>query len=260
MELEQNEIILRESNCKCRVDSSDPYNWNKGKCYLTNMRIIFESNLENLERREAIIALENIYAINAKPNDFIHTTISILLTNNSIIDLDFRKNRSDWIKNIGLAIKETKKEKDKHWELNQILNIQTFDRESEWAVAKKSLFIQIFFLFATILALNLLRKYSDLPLSVTVSICYLMLSTYLWVKTYKKGKFSQKVQVTGLLISAVSFSTLFSYNTFVTNSNFNILLILTIGTIPIFLASYIAKHFAKKEKAVNLLNEDIAIK
>ena len=85
---------------------------------MTNRRLIFRSDFENLERREAVIALENIIAINAKPNDFLYSNISFLLEDDSLVEFKFRKNRNIWLNDIGTAIKELKKETS-HFGLTQ---------------------------------------------------------------------------------------------------------------------------------------------
>jgi hypothetical protein len=93
-----------------------------------------------------VINLENIISIGVKYKDFISSKISLFLHNGDVVELHV-PHRKKWIYDIGNAIKELKKEEDKNWDVNKIINTREINHPL-WCRIKQVIQVILFALLA----------------------------------------------------------------------------------------------------------------
>jgi hypothetical protein len=140
MSLGNDKNIIRKSRGNCRVDSLNPFDWVGGTWFLYSHKLNFISNSTNTKSHEEIIPLESIASIEIKYNDFLSSKLSILLKNDSLVELHVR-NRRNWLNDIGNALKEIRRDKDKSWDINKIINAIKIEKPKRWYV---SVIVQLF--------------------------------------------------------------------------------------------------------------------
>jgi hypothetical protein len=131
MNLAKDEILLRESRGNHRANNSDPFGWVGGRWFLTNYRLLFKSNIFNTKKREESIPLKRIISIRRKHSDFMSSRLVIFVDNGSLVELNV-PNRKEWINDIGMAMKEFKKDEESDWDVSSIINTQEVERPSGW--------------------------------------------------------------------------------------------------------------------------------
>ena len=106
-ELTPGEVVLQKSTGNFRQDSFNPFEWIGGKWFLTNKRMVFESNLTNYQARMESIYLQDISSIGIKYHDFLSSKLTMFLVNESVVELHV-KNRRFWINEILSAVNDLK--------------------------------------------------------------------------------------------------------------------------------------------------------
>ncbi len=154
MEFEDSEKLIRKSRGNYRINSSNPFDWVGGTWFLTNKRMLFESNATNIKSHNDIIPLENIISIERKYNDFLSSRLSLLLIDGSLVELHV-KQRIDWINDIGDIYKALKGVKN--WNINSIVNIRAHKKPRSWRI--KSNICLIFFAILTAIFMYFLLKF-----------------------------------------------------------------------------------------------------
>jgi hypothetical protein len=160
MELNGDEKLLRKSRGNHRANHLNPFGWAGGTWFLTNYRLIFESNALNTQTRKESIRLENIISIEAKHRDFISSKLSIFLNNGSALELHVPQRRH-WINDIGKAIKELRGDSEPDWDVYNIINTKTV-KKPPGVIIKTVLMVLLLALFVsavTFLLLSLLAQH-----------------------------------------------------------------------------------------------------
>jgi hypothetical protein len=94
--LEPGEIVLRESKGNFRQNSKSLFGWVGGKWFLTNKRIIFQSNWTNFESRKESIYLKDVTSIDIKYHDFLSSKLTVFLKSDSAVIELHVKERRQW--------------------------------------------------------------------------------------------------------------------------------------------------------------------
>ena len=131
MKFEDSEKLLRKSRGNYRINSANPFDWIGGTWFLTNKKMLFESNATNIKSQNEIIPLENIISIEIKYKDFLSSKLSLFLIDGSLVELHV-KQRKDWISDIGDAYKVLKGVKN--WNINSIVNIREHKKPRSWRI------------------------------------------------------------------------------------------------------------------------------
>ncbi|NLD36945.1 MAG: hypothetical protein GX654_08755 [Desulfatiglans sp.] len=133
MQFNVNEKLIRKSRGNYRGNYLTPFAWVGGTWYLTNIRLHFESNAFNIETLDESIPLESINSINMKHPDFISSKLTILLHNNSLIELHVPE-RKAWVTDIANEIKKIKNEVEEGSDLYSIINNKIVEKPKGWLI------------------------------------------------------------------------------------------------------------------------------
>ena len=132
MRLNNDEKIIRKSRGGYRADYLNPFGWAGGKWYLTNQRLFFESNFSNIEKCDKSISLDEIVAIEAKYSAFLSSKLSILLSDNTLVELRV-PHRKLWLSDIGNLIKDTNNASD-DWEVENLIRTDLTVKRRGWFI------------------------------------------------------------------------------------------------------------------------------
>lgn len=133
MQFNINEKLIRKSRGNYRGNYLLPFAWVGGTWYLTNVRLYFEANAFNIEKLDESIPLERINSINLKHSDFISSKLSILLRDNSLIELHVPE-RKAWVTDIANEIKKIKNKVEEGSDLFSIINNKVVEKPKGWFI------------------------------------------------------------------------------------------------------------------------------
>ena len=132
LNLNNDEEIVRKSRGGYRANYLNPFGWAGGKWYLTNQRLFFELNLSNIEKCDKSISLDEIVAIEAKHSAFLSSKLSLLLSDNTLVELRV-PHRKLWLSEIGNLIKDTKNAID-DWEVEDLIRTDLTVKPRGWLI------------------------------------------------------------------------------------------------------------------------------